>query len=41
MDTFLQVMTGTIAVAIGGLAVVLLMGGFLLWRSRRKLRETT
>jgi LPXTG-motif cell wall-anchored protein len=41
MDALLEVMTGTVALALGGLAVMLLAGVFLLWRSRRKLRETT
>jgi len=41
MDAILAVMTGTIGVLIGGAALLLLIGWYLLWRSRRKLRQTT
>jgi hypothetical protein len=41
MDTILAVMTGTIGALIGGAALVLLVGWHLLWRARRKLRQTT
>jgi LPXTG-motif cell wall-anchored protein len=41
MDALLQALTGTVAIVIGGVFAVLAVGWFLLWRSRRKLRQTT
>jgi hypothetical protein len=41
MDAIVEFMTGTVAVVGGGFLVVLALGWFLLWRSRRKLRQTT
>ena len=41
MDALLQALTGTAAIVGGGAIVVLAVGWFLLWRARRKLRQTT
>jgi hypothetical protein len=41
MDTFLHALTGTAAIVVGAAFIILAVGWFLLWRSRRKLRQTT
>ena len=41
MGDIAEFMTATVAFAGGGLLLVLALGWFLLWRSRRKLRQTT
>ncbi|MEA2978461.1 MAG: hypothetical protein QOF09_284 [Alphaproteobacteria bacterium] len=41
MNTVLELLTGTAGLLFGALVFVLLLGWFLLWRSRRKLKQTT
>ena len=41
MHAIAEFMMGTAGLLIGGLVAVLAVGWFLLWRSRRKLRQTT
>jgi hypothetical protein len=41
LDALLAIVTSAVGAAIGGIALLLLAGWYLLWRSRRKLRQTT
>jgi type II secretory pathway component PulM len=41
MDAILAVMTGTAGLVVGGVVLLLLIGWYVLWRPRRKLRQTT
>jgi hypothetical protein len=41
MNTILAALSGTIGLAVAAILVILLTGTFVLWRARRKLRQTT
>ncbi len=41
MQSIAEFLMGTAGLVIGGVLALLLIGWFILWRSRRKLRQTT
>jgi len=41
MDAALAFLTTTVGLLAAGFLIVFLLGWYFLWRSRRKLRETT